>query len=111
MISVRPTFPRSPLILMRVTQRAIYTNEGIINYIGKTSDANTLDRGIAATVANPSKYIHAKAPPFLIFHGNQDRMVSPSQTLLLHDALVDCGRSQQSLCSGRSRARRPDLHG
>jgi acetyl esterase/lipase len=83
------------------TQRAIYTNEGIIHYIGKTSDANTLDRGIAATVANPIKYIHAKAPPFLIFHGNQDRMVSPSQTLLLHDALVAAGvRSNRYVVDG-----------
>jgi len=73
------------------TQRAIYTNEGIINYIGKMSDASSLDRGIAATVANPIKYIHPKTPPFLVFHGNQDRMVSPSQTLLLHDALVTAG--------------------
>jgi acetyl esterase/lipase len=84
-----------------VTQRAIYTNEGIINYIGRISDANTLDRGIAATVANPISYIHANAPPFLIFHGNQDRMVSPSQTLLLHDALVTAGvRSKRYVVDG-----------
>jgi acetyl esterase/lipase len=83
------------------TQREIYTNEGIINYIGKMSDASTLDRGIAATVANPIKYIHPKTPPFLIFHGNQDRMVSPSQTLLLHDALVTAGvRSTRYVVDG-----------
>jgi acetyl esterase/lipase len=74
-----------------VTQRAIYTNEGLIQYIGKASDASTLDSGIATTAANPLKYIHANAPPFLIFHGNHDRMVSPSQTLILHDALVATG--------------------
>ena len=84
-----------------VTQHAIYTNEGIINYIGRMSDANTLDRGIAATVANPIKYIHANAPPFLIFHGNHDRMVSPSQTLLLNDALVAAGvRSNRYVVDG-----------
>jgi acetyl esterase/lipase len=84
-----------------VTQRAIYTNEGIIKYIGKASDANTLDPGIAATAANPIKYIHANAPPFLIFHGNQDRMVSPSQTLILNDALVTAGvRSNRYVVDG-----------
>ena len=41
--------------------------------------------------ANPLTYIRADAPPFLIFHGNQDRLVSPSQTLLLHNALLAAG--------------------
>jgi acetyl esterase/lipase len=84
-----------------VTQHAIYTNEGIINYIGKMPDANTLDLGIAATVANPIQYIRANAPPFLILHGNQDRMVSPSQTLILHGALVTAGvRSKRYVVDG-----------
>jgi acetyl esterase/lipase len=84
-----------------VTQRAIYTNEGIINYIGKAAQANTLDLHIAATVANPITYVHANAPPFLIFHGNQDRMVSPSQTLILNDALVAAGvRSKRYVVDG-----------
>jgi acetyl esterase/lipase len=84
-----------------VTQRATYTNEGIINYIGKASGANTLDTGIATTAANPITYIHANAPPFLIFHGNQDRMVSPSQTLILNDALVTAGvRSKRYVVDG-----------
>ena len=84
-----------------VTQHAIYANEGLIQYIGKASDANTLDPGIAATAANPLKYIHADAPPFLIFHGSQDRMVSPSQTLILHDALVAAGvRSTRYVVDG-----------
>jgi acetyl esterase/lipase len=74
-----------------VTQRAIYTNEGLVQYIGKASDGSTIDFSIATTAANPLKYIHANAPPFLIFHGNHDRMVSPSQTLILHDALVATG--------------------
>jgi acetyl esterase/lipase len=73
------------------TQHALYTNEGLYQYIGKASYANTLDSGIASTAANPLKYIRANDPPFLIFHGNQDRMVSPSQTLILHNALVAAG--------------------
>ncbi len=83
------------------TQRAIYTNEGIMNYIGKNSKANTLDPSVATTVASPITYIHASAPPFLIFHGNQDRMVSPSQTLILNDALVAAGvRSKRYVVDG-----------
>jgi acetyl esterase/lipase len=84
-----------------VTQHATYANAGLVQYIGKVSGANTLDSGIAATAANPLKYIRANAPPFLIFHGNQDRLVSPSQTLILHDALVATGvRSTRYVLDG-----------
>jgi acetyl esterase/lipase len=84
-----------------VTQHATYTNEGLVKYIGKASDANTIDPGIAGTAANPLTYIQGNAPPFLIFHGNQDRMVSPSQTLILHDALVTTGvRSTRYVVDG-----------
>lgn len=44
--------------------------------------------GKATTAANPLTYIKPDAPPFLIFHGSQDKLVSPSQTLLLHNALA-----------------------
>ena len=47
--------------------------------------------GKATAGANPLTYIEATAPAFLIFHGSQDRLVSPSQTLLLHNALVAAG--------------------
>jgi acetyl esterase/lipase len=84
-----------------VTQHAIYTNEGLVGYIGKASGANTLDSGIATAAANPLKYIQANAPPFLIFHGNRDRLVSPSQTLILHDALRAAGvRSNRYVLDG-----------
>jgi acetyl esterase/lipase len=74
-----------------LTQHATYTNEGLVKYIGRAPDAKTLDLSVATTIANPLTYIHADAPPFLIFHGSQDKMVSPSQTLILHDALVATG--------------------
>ena len=72
-------------------QNAIYSNQGLVQYIGKAPGSNTLDSGIATTAANPLKYIQANAPPFILFHGNQDKMVSPSQSLILHDALVAAG--------------------
>ena len=57
--------------------------------------------GNAATAANPLTYIKATAPPFLIFHGSQDRLVSPSQTLLLHNALAAAGvRSTRYVLEG-----------
>jgi len=43
------------------------------------------------TRANPMTYVSAIAPPFLIFHGNKDRLISPSQTLMLHNALLAAG--------------------
>ncbi|MCE7011296.1 alpha/beta hydrolase [Kibdelosporangium philippinense] len=43
------------------------------------------------TAANPANRVTADAPPFLIFHGNQDTIISPSQTLLLHNALQAAG--------------------
>ena len=33
----------------------------------------------------------AATPPFLIFHGSGDNIISPSQTLLLHTALLEHG--------------------
>lgn len=47
--------------------------------------------GQARTAANPLTYVKAGDPPFLIFHGSQDTLVSPSQTLMLHNALVAAG--------------------
>jgi hypothetical protein len=41
--------------------------------------------------ANPLTYINASAAPFLLFHGSQDGLISPSQTLLLHNALNSAG--------------------
>jgi acetyl esterase/lipase len=73
------------------TQRATYSSEGLVQYIGKSPDADTLDTLVASTAANPITYVRADAPPFLIFHGNQDHLISPSQTLILHNSLLAAG--------------------
>jgi len=39
------------------------------------------------SAANPLTYISERTPPFLLFHGEQDALVSPGQTLLLFEAL------------------------
>jgi acetyl esterase/lipase len=55
----------------------------------------------AVASANPATYADASDPPFLLFHGSADQMVSPSQTLLLHNALrAKGGRSTRYVLSG-----------
>jgi acetyl esterase/lipase len=63
----------------------------IAQYIGLDPTSHLLDTRVAMTDANPLTYVKAGAPPFLIFHGSQDRLVSPSQTLILHKALIAVG--------------------
>ena len=63
----------------------------IAQYIGLEPRTHLLDARAAATVANPLTYISSADPPFLILHGSQDKLVSPSQTLMLHNALVASG--------------------
>jgi acetyl esterase/lipase len=43
------------------------------------------------TDTGDSPHVRASDPPFIIFHGNKDEFVSPSQTLILHNALVAAG--------------------
>jgi len=63
----------------------------IARYIGLEPGSHRLDARVAATVANPLTYIRQADPPFLIFHGSQDKLISPSQTLILHNALSAAG--------------------
>lgn len=44
-----------------------------------------------AEKANPIHYISDKTPPFLLMHGSADTVVSPSQTEILHQALLARG--------------------
>jgi acetyl esterase/lipase len=45
------------------------------------------DDPAAVALADPATYVRPGTPPFLLFHGTLDTMVSPSQTLLLHSVL------------------------
>jgi acetyl esterase/lipase len=63
----------------------------IAKYIGLDPGSHRLDVRVAATAANPLAYIKQAEPPFLIFHGSQDKLISPSQTLILHNALSAAG--------------------
>jgi acetyl esterase/lipase len=44
-----------------------------------------------AAKANPITYITKDAPPFLIMHGDEDTLVSPNQTEILHENLINKG--------------------
>ena len=51
--------------------------------------------------ANPITYVTSGAPPFLLMHGTGDRVVIPSQSELLHEALTRAGvRSTLILLGG-----------
>ena len=50
-----------------------------------------LDTLETAKDSNPLTYIGKNTPPFLIMHGNADKTISPSQSKLLHDALIKHG--------------------
>nr|WP_321450830.1 alpha/beta hydrolase [uncultured Carboxylicivirga sp.] len=60
---------------------------------GKNSGLTSLDKPEVVAQANPITYVDENDPPFLLFHGMQDKAVSPSQTLLLHNALREKGVS------------------
>jgi acetyl esterase/lipase len=54
---------------------------------GPSTKKSISDDARAIARANPATYVDSSDPPFLLFHGNADKLVSPSQTLLLHNAL------------------------
>lgn len=58
---------------------------------GKNSGLTSLDKPEAVAKANPVNYVDSNDPPFLLLHGTKDMSVSPSQTLLMHNALRDAG--------------------
>ncbi|HEY3750548.1 MAG TPA: alpha/beta hydrolase [Pseudonocardiaceae bacterium] len=48
-------------------------------------------RRYGAIGANPADLAHPGAPPFLLLHGDDDRIITPAQTELLHQALLGSG--------------------
>lgn len=58
---------------------------------GKNSGLTSLDKPEVVAKSNPVNYVDKNDPPFLLIHGMSDALVSPSQTLLLHTALLKAG--------------------
>lgn len=45
------------------------------------------DDPTATAAASPLTYVSSSSPPFVLLHGSADALLSPSQTLILHNAL------------------------
>lgn len=54
---------------------------------GQGSGKSLADAPDEVRKANPVTYVSNDDPPFIHFHGMEDRTISPSQTLLIHNAL------------------------
>ncbi|WP_369369809.1 carboxylesterase family protein [Promicromonospora sp. Populi] len=59
--------------------------------LGAGTGETLFDDPVAAAAADPVTYIDGTEPPFLNYHGTNDTLISPSQTLLTHDALLAAG--------------------
>lgn len=58
---------------------------------GKNSGLTILDKPEVVAKSNPVNYVDKNDPPFLLIHGTVDALVSPSQSVLLHNALRKAG--------------------
>jgi acetyl esterase/lipase len=74
----------------------------IARYInGPAGGPGLFESAIASGPANPLSYVTGASPPFLLFHGDHDTLVSPSQTLILHERLRAVGvRSTRYVLKG-----------
>ena len=68
---------------------SIFVN-GVAGYKNRKG-GSILDTPETARDSNPLNYISKNTPPFLIFHGDSDKTVSPSQSKILHEALTAKG--------------------
>ena len=58
------------------------------------------DDPAAVRAASPLHRVTAAAPPFLVAHGDRDRVTPASESLALHDALVRAGAQSTALLLG-----------
>ncbi|MEV3875218.1 alpha/beta hydrolase [Streptomyces sp. NPDC049906] len=68
------------------------TDDARVKYVlGPNDPTRLLDAPAAVAAADPATYASPDDAPFVHFHGSVDRIVSPSQSLLLHHALLAKG--------------------
>ena len=78
----------------QATVDAVYApGNPIARYVHGPEAVNIDDDPEAVVAADPATHVNPSTPPFLIFHGSDDRMISPVQTALLHRALLRAGVS------------------
>jgi acetyl esterase/lipase len=63
----------------------------LAQYVHGPQAVSVSDDLAALTASDPISHISSSAPAFLLFHGTDDRIVSPVQTELLHRALRAAG--------------------
>lgn len=62
--------------------------------------ADPVDDPALARLASPLHHVTADAPPFLIAHGDRDRVTPVSESMALHDALTRAGAESTLLLLG-----------
>ncbi|WP_052671176.1 alpha/beta hydrolase [Draconibacterium sediminis] len=77
----------------KAAEEAHYTKEApeAMFVHGKNSGLTILDKPEVVAKSNPVNYVDKNDPPFLLIHGTVDALVSPSQSVLLHNALRKAG--------------------
>jgi len=77
----------------KAAEEAHYTKEApeAMFVHGKNSGLTILDKPEVVAKSNPVNYVDKNDPPFLLIHGTVDALVSPSQSVLLHNALREAG--------------------
>lgn len=63
----------------------------IARYIHGPAGGSLTDDSDALCWSDPATHLTSSTPPFLLFHGSDDRMISPVQTGALHQALRAAG--------------------
>ncbi|MDX8336648.1 alpha/beta hydrolase [Candidatus Cetobacterium colombiensis] len=64
----------------------------LINGLSLFSKGGSIEDNLdLAQKANPLNYVSENTPPFLLMHGDKDGLVSPSQTEILFEALLEKG--------------------
>ena len=74
--------------------RAIYRSAGYFPaqfLFGLGTDRSADSDPVTVRRSDPASYVTADSPPFLFMHGLDDRVVSPSQTLRLHEQIRTAG--------------------
>ncbi len=86
-IAVPPKVPDAETVIVRNVLPANHAESFESRHIGATVSKGSpqVER------ANPARYVHPDAPPFLILHGESDALVPWTQSQLLYDALAAAG--------------------
>jgi acetyl esterase/lipase len=95
------------------TARKFWTDDNgpLATYVHGPGGGPLDDQHETVRRANPITYVGPATPPFLLLHGTADMIISPSQTLLLHNALRAAGRhSERYVLQGANHGDAPFLN-